>query len=69
MGGPKAPDFVLEVVSRSTWREDVGRKRQVYERLGVPEYWQYDPTGEYLAQRLLKRVSRSWRPSSAGARD
>ena len=58
---PKAPDWVLEVASRSTWREDVGRKRQVYERLGVPEYWQYDPTGEYLAQRLL-----GWRLTEGG---
>ena len=49
---PKAPDFVLEVASPNTWRDDVGAKRQVYERLGVTEYWQYDPTGEYLGQRL-----------------
>ena len=44
----KVPDFVLEVASRSTWREDLGPKRAVYARLGVKEYWQYDPTGEYL---------------------
>ena len=49
----KVPEFVLEVASKSTWREDVGSKRAVYERLGVSEYWQYDPTGEYLGQRLL----------------
>ena len=48
----KAPDFVLEVASASTWREDEGAKRQVYERLGVPEYAQYDPTGEHLGTRL-----------------
>ena len=44
----KAPDFVLEVASKSTWREDLGRKRDIYARLGVKEYWQYDPTGEYF---------------------
>ena len=44
----KAPDFVLEITSRSTRREDQGRKRQLYCRLGVTEYWQYDPTGDYL---------------------
>ncbi len=48
----KAPDFVLEVASRNTWREDEGTKREVYERLGVREYWQYDPTGEYLGTEL-----------------
>ena len=44
----KAPDFVLEVASKSTWREDLGPKRDIYARLGVKEYWQYDPTGEYF---------------------
>jgi hypothetical protein len=44
----KAPDFVLEVTSESTWRTDQGRKRAVCERLGVSEYWQYDPTADYL---------------------
>ena len=48
----KAPAFVLEVASANTWREDEGAKRQVYERLGVREYYQYDPTGEYLGTQL-----------------
>ena len=48
----KGPDFVLEVASRSTWREDLGPKRKVYARLGVKEYWLYDPTGEYLTPEL-----------------
>lgn len=45
---PKAPDWVLEVTSRSTRQVDQGRKRDLYARLGVLEYWQYDPTGDYL---------------------
>ena len=49
--GP-APAFVLEVASPSTWRDDLGRKRSVYARLGVREYWQYDPDGEHLPARL-----------------
>ena len=49
---PKAPDFVLEVASPNTWREDIGTKLRLYQRLGVREYWLYDPTGEYLGQRL-----------------
>ena len=44
----RVPDFVLEITSRTTRREDEGRKRQLYRRLGVTEYWQYDPTGDYL---------------------
>ena len=48
----KAPDFVLEVASKSTWREDLGPKRDIYARLGVKEYWMYDPTGEYFTPML-----------------
>ena len=52
---PKAPDFVLEVASPSTWREDEGPKRVVYERLGVREYFQHDPMGGLLPSRLQGR--------------
>ena len=45
---PKGPDFVLEITSRSTRGEDQGRKRELYRELGVTEYWQFDPTGDYL---------------------
>ena len=45
---PKAPDWVLEITSRSTRHEDQGRKRELYRRLGVSEYRQFDPTGDYL---------------------
>ena len=48
----KAPDFVMEVSSPSTWRADQGSKRNTYAKMGVPEYWLYDPTGDYLAPRL-----------------
>ena len=44
----KGPDFVLEITSRTTHREDQGRKRELYRSLGVREYWQYDPTRDYL---------------------
>ena len=45
---PKAPDFVLEITSPGTWRDDQTWKRELYRRLGVAEYWQYDPTRKYL---------------------
>lgn len=44
----KGPDFVVEVTSPSTRHEDQGRKREVYARLGVSEYFLYDPRAEYL---------------------
>ena len=38
----KPPDFILEVGSPSTRRQDIGRKRGFYARLGVLEYWRFD---------------------------
>ena len=49
---PKGPDFVLEITSASTRRDDERRKRGVYAALGVREYFLYDPRGEYLAPPL-----------------
>ncbi len=49
---PKAPDFVMEIASPSTYRDDQGWKRDLYARLGVREYWQYDPTGDSLVPPL-----------------
>ena len=54
---PKGPDFVLEITSRTTHREDQGKKRRLYRALGVQEYWQYDPTSDYLNPALQ---GRSW---------
>ena len=49
---PKGPDFVLEVTSKSTRRDDERRKRDVYAALGVREYFLYDPRAEYLTPPL-----------------
>ena len=55
---PKAPDFVLEVASENTWREDLGRKRALYAELGVREYWLFDPKDEYFDPPLQGLVLR-----------
>ena len=54
--GGRVPDFVLEVTSRKTRRNDEGEKKDLYERLGVTEYWQFDPTGDYLDPILKGRA-------------
>ena len=48
----KGPDFVLEVASPNTWREDVERKPGIYASLGAREYFLFDPPGEHFAPRL-----------------
>jgi len=48
----KGPDFVLEVASPNTWREDVERKPGIYAGLGVREYFLFDPMGEHYTPRL-----------------
>ena len=65
----KVPDFVLEITSHSTWEEDRGKKRELYRRLGVTEYWQYDPTGDYLEPVLqgLELAAGEYVPIAAGA--
>ena len=39
------PSLVIELTSRKTHREDLGPKREVYARLGVTEYFLFDPEG------------------------
>ncbi len=48
----KPPDFVLEIASRNTGREDVTEKRNDYAALGIPEYWRFDETGGFHGTRL-----------------
>jgi Uma2 family endonuclease len=49
----KGPDLVIEVTSEDTRWEDMDFKQKLYHRLGVREYYLYDPTGDYLKDRLL----------------
>ncbi|HEY2159330.1 MAG TPA: Uma2 family endonuclease [Isosphaeraceae bacterium] len=45
----KGPDLVIEVTSKTTRREDQGKKRDLYrDVLRVPEYFLFDPFADYL---------------------
>ena len=51
--GDRLPAVVFEFTSRSTRREDTHTKRPLYESvLRIPEYFLFDPTGDYLRPRL-----------------
>ncbi len=50
--GGRFADFVLEMTSESSKLRDAGPKRDLFARLGVREYWQFDPEGKYLNPRL-----------------
>ncbi|MFQ4140445.1 Uma2 family endonuclease [Nodosilinea sp. PGN35] len=50
--GSKLPSFVLEITSRTTKRQDETEKPRLYANLGVEEYFQYDPTADYLNPQL-----------------
>ena len=40
----QVPTFIVEIASDSTYQNDLGFKRRLYESWGVLEYWLYDPT-------------------------
>jgi Uma2 family endonuclease len=48
----RIPNFVLETTSKKTRREDKGKKTTIYAQLGVPEYFLYDPRGDWLKPSL-----------------
>jgi Uma2 family endonuclease len=49
----KAPDVVFEISSLKTWREDIYEKWRIYERIGVREYFIFDPEYEYMPEPLM----------------
>ncbi len=45
----RSPDFILEVASPSTFKDDIGPKKDLYESvLRVKEYFIYDPLGQVV---------------------
>ena len=52
-----APDFVVEVLSPSNPENDLWRKRELYRRHGVREYWIVDPREETLLVFLFDKMT------------
>lgn len=49
----RVPSVVFELTSRETQHEDQVTKRDLYERLGVREYFLFDPYREWLPEPLM----------------
>ncbi|MEB3291543.1 MAG: Uma2 family endonuclease, partial [Synechococcales bacterium] len=65
----KCPAFILEITSQSTRKKDEVEKPALYAELGVEEYFQFDPTGDYLrpqlkGQRLVNGVYQPIAPNT-----
>jgi Uma2 family endonuclease len=68
----RGPSFALEVTSKKTRRQDLGPKKELYERLHIAEYFLYDPLGEWLKPplqgfRLVDGVYHPVQPDEIGA--
>ncbi len=68
----KPPDAIIEVTSRKTKKTDTATKPSLYHQLGVPEYFLFDPTQDYLDPPLQGHRMASGRyepivPDSEGA--
>ena len=60
----KPPDAIIEITSRKTKKKDTVTKPALYRRLGVPEYFLFDPTEDYLAPPLqgYRLAGRRYKP-------
>jgi Uma2 family endonuclease len=48
----QVPAVIFEMTSPGTRAQDEGFKKTLYEQLGVQEYWQFDPKGEWISEKL-----------------
>ncbi len=49
----KTPDVIFEISSHSTALEDLNRKFRLYQKLGIQEYYIFDPDYSYLETPLI----------------
>ncbi|MDE0326245.1 MAG: Uma2 family endonuclease [Candidatus Poribacteria bacterium] len=49
----KVPDFAMEFSSKGTYRNDLGRKMELYASLGIQDYFLYDAEGLYLPSPIM----------------
>ncbi|MEI6409430.1 MAG: Uma2 family endonuclease [Bacteroidota bacterium] len=60
-----APDFIVEILSKSTAKYDKGIKHKDYAAHGIREYWIIDPDQQMIEQYLLIGEDQKYMPASA----
>lgn len=62
--GGRLPNVVIEVTSKKTRKADKEQKPLLYARLGIPEYFLFDPHGEWLKPQLqgFRLVNGAYQP-------
>jgi Uma2 family endonuclease len=60
----RPPSLIIELTSDSTRQEDLGKKKDLYERLGVEDYFLFDLLGDFLNPNLqgYRLVAGRYRP-------
>ena len=48
----QVPQVIFEMTSSGTKSQDLEFKKTLYEQLEVPEYWLFDPRGEWITEKL-----------------
>ena len=48
----QVPAIIFEITSPSTQKEDKKNKKNLYENIGVLEYWLFDPKAEWIPEQL-----------------
>jgi Uma2 family endonuclease len=48
----QVPAVIFEMTSPGTRSQDEVEKKKLYESIGVTEYWQFDPRGEWIVEKL-----------------
>ncbi len=48
----QVPQVIFEMTSSGTKSQDLEFKKKLYEQLEVPEYWLFDPRGEWITEKL-----------------
>lgn len=47
------PKVIFEMTSAGTRNQDLEFQKNLYEQLGVEEYWLFDPRGEWIPEKLI----------------